>query len=62
MAQDKLLQVRVTEELYERVKTASDRAALTVSDWLRCTVAQAASRGLFAPKKPREKRPSRRKS
>lgn len=51
--------IRVTSVLKQRCEAAADAAGLTLSDWIRAVLAQAASQGAFAP--PRRGRRQRTK-
>ncbi len=45
-----VVRVRVTPEMERLLARAADRAAMTLSDWMRCVLARAASEGAYAPR------------
>jgi len=49
-----VVRVRVTPEMEQLLQAAADRAAMTLSDWMRCVLARAANEGAYAPRKNRK--------
>jgi len=48
--------LRVQPKFKAFVEDASDRAGMTLSDWMRAVLARAANEGAFAPRKVGKKR------